>query len=507
MKFFINQQVNSKYRLLLENTQEIIIFFDRNGRIKNCSSVTEDELGYKDDLYEVPINQIFRNVFIIQDTRIQIEDKFQNGLQETIAYRKNQTCFPVKLKITVLSKHNKFLGICTATNVSEKRDAAQEINSLKNDLNNIHNISSELVARIAHELRTPVNGIMGFSNNLLDMELKPSQREAVNIIKRCCNNMNAIINDLLDFAKLSNNKLVIEQREFSFRTLIRNIVDINIVHINEKGLKLLLDISNDIPDRLIGDEHRLAQILNNLFSNAIKFTSSGQISLEIVKEYQTEQFVELFFMVIDTGIGISREEKDKLFKSFSQVDSSITRRFGGTGLGLSICKKLVEAMHGTIEVESEKNKGSTFSFSVRLELPHNGDITPENSAVSENICKMAEEDVVSDSGMDKNIISDMDYINRILKEITPAEIENGLDNMKKAMIAMNELIEKLTICIEMENWEKSEELACSMKNLIPKDHINNSKSILRLLMAIRKENHDLSLTILNEFKLNMLEEK
>ncbi len=507
MKYFINKQVGTKYKLLLENTQEIIIFFDQKGVILDCSLVTSHELGYGDDIYEVPVNQIFRNVFIDQGNMLQIEERFHNILQDTIAYRKNQTCFPVKLKVTIVKKRNKFLGICTATNVSEKREAVQEINNLKNDLNNIHNISSELVARIAHELRTPVNGIMGFSNNLLDMELKPNQKEAVNIIKRCCSNMNAIINDLLDFAKISNNKMIIEQREFDFRNMIQNVVDINIVHINEKGLKLLLDISNDIPDRVIGDEHRLMQILNNLLSNAIKFTSTGQISLEIVQEYQTEQYVKLFFMMIDTGIGITREEKDKLFKSFSQVDSSITRRFGGTGLGLSICKKLVEAMQGTIEVESEKNKGSTFSFSVCLGLPQSSIMNKEEFEARDNTTNLNEGRSFPENTNDQNVISDIDYINRILKEISPDEGENGLDNMKKAMLIMNDLIEKLTICIEMENWEKAEELACSMKNLIPQNHIANSKNILRLLIAVRKENHDLSLAILTEFKMVMLKEK
>ena len=125
----------------------------------------------------------------------------------------------------------------------------------------------------------------------------------------------------------------------------------NSVQLNDKGLKLMVDISGEIPEVVIGDELRLSQIINNLFSNAIKFTSAGHIGLKVTKINQTDDDIELFFMVIDTGIGISAEERDKLFKSFSQVDSSISRRFGGTGLGLSISKRLVEAMNGTIQVE------------------------------------------------------------------------------------------------------------------------------------------------------------
>lgn len=508
MKQFMTHQKKIQNKLLLENAQEIIIFFDSKGRIIDCSSKTIDELGYGEDIFHIPIYNIFKNVFEYEEKKLKIDLKYQNSLKETTAYRKNQTCFPVKLKITVLDKKNKFVGICTATNVSEKREAVLEINNLKSDLNNFSQISSELVARIAHELRTPINGIMGFSNNLLDMELESSQIEAVNIIKRCCNNMNTIINDLLDFAKIANNKLTIEQREFNFYSFIQDILNLNIVTINEKGLNLLLDISKDIPEKVIGDEHRLAQVLNNLFSNAIKFTQVGEISLEIVKVYQTERFVELFFMVIDTGIGIGREDKDKLFKSFSQVDSSITRRFGGTGLGLSICKKLVEAMNGNIEVESEINKGSTFSFSVRLGLPQK---FSKSSSFAEKKDFQFNADDYKDTKeeniKDNTDISDLDYINSMLKEIIPREIENSIDVMQKALNEINSLVEKLIICIEMENWEKSEELANRIKNLIPKDHHTNAKNVLRLLLAIRKENHDVSLAVLNEFKACMLKEK
>jgi PAS domain S-box len=498
----------SKYNLILRTSQEIIIFFDRQGKVFDCSDAAREVLGYGRDIYQITIDKIFKNIFSFSENKLQVEAKYKKSIQEAVAYRKNMTCFPVNLRVSVIESDLKYIGICTAVNITEKREAAQELNIMKDELSNFNQISSELVARIAHELRTPINGILGFCNNLLDMELNSEQKEAMDIIKKCCSGMNTIVNDLLDFAKLTNNKLVLEKREFNFNNFIKHIVDLNTIHVNEKGLKLLLDIADDIPDRVIGDELRLAQILNNLISNAIKFTPSGQISLEVVKQQQTARFVELFFMVNDTGIGISREEKEKLFKSFSQVDSSITRRFGGTGLGLSISKKLVEAMHGTIDVESEKNKGSTFTFSVRLRLPDSS--YSEENEISEwdNYDNTDFEkdgfDVAEETEKNKTDVSGVEYINNRLKGIVPKFDEENSNLMDIYIAEIGDLLDKIAICLEMENWEKAEELADRIKCLIPKSHYINSKNILRLLMAIRKEDHDLALTLLEECKMNML---
>lgn len=499
---------SSKYKLLMNNSHEIILFFDDTGRIIDCNKKAAEELGYGADILRLHINDIFKNVCKNEDGTLKIEPQFLYTLHETVAYRRNQTCFAVELSIAKAKKHRNFIGMCTAINITDKKEGLRENNALKNELNNYNQISSELVAKIAHELRTPVNGILGFSNNLLDTELKPDQSEAINIIKRCCMNMNTTINDLLDYAKISNRKLIIEQREFSFSEFIRHIVDINLIHINKKGLKLSLSIADDIPDRLIGDEHRLSQILNNLFSNAIKFTPSGQINLEVVKAAQSEEYIELFFMLIDTGIGISREEKDKLFKSFSQVDGSITRRFGGTGLGLSICKRLVEAMHGTIEVDSEKNKGSNFSFSVRLGLPKKSNKIYFNSDEMlrglnlNNIVNVEKTEVTDETGN----ISDMDYISQRLQDIAAPVSEFNSISMQKALADMNDLVDKLAICIEMDNWEETEEIANRIKNIVPMDHLVKTNIIFRLLLAVRKENHDASLSIIDELRVGMHKE-
>lgn len=507
MKRLAAPKILAKYRLLIKNAQEIIIFYNSDMRIIDCNEVAFRELGYGEEIFNISIYEVFQNVWKFEENKYLIDDRFRNRVSETIAYRKNQTCFPVELKVSITKKIKGFVGLCTAINVAEKKEAIRDVKNLKSELKNYDQVSNEMFAMITHELRTPVNGIMGFTNNLMETELSQIQTEAVNIIKQCCEGMNIIINDFLDIAKISNNILDLKLREFNFCNFIRRITDFHSISIYEKGLKLILDISTDIPETVVGDELRLTQILNNLFSNAIKFTLVGHVGLKVILLSQNDNYIELFFMIFDTGIGISLEERDKLFKSFSQIDSSISRRFGGTGLGLVISKKLIEAMNGTIEVDSEKNKGSTFSFSVRLGTPQTSDTEAKHYKEKKDLSQ--EQAFVRPSinlEGDTLPLSDMEYISLILKEFNKGQQArtDGEETMREAAIVLDDLMEKLIICIEMENWEKAEELSLNMKKLLPKDHTTSTKNFLRLILAVRKKNHDEALT---EIKQIMNKEK
>ncbi|HWT75953.1 MAG TPA: ATP-binding protein [Mobilitalea sp.] len=491
------KKILPRYKVLMDNIQEIVIIFDTRGRIIDCNDNTMNELGYGDDIFLLPVNEVFRQSFQYKDKSLVIEPKYMDGPSDTIAYRKNQTCFPASLKVMLFKDRGINLGICTAVNITDKKDAIREAKFLSKELKSLDQLNNELIANVTHELRTPINGIMGFSNSLLESELNPKQREDIKIIVKCCTNMSNIVNNILDYTKLANSKLELEQREFNFRDFINQIIQVNSILIFEKGLNLLVNISDEIPKIVIGDELRLSQVLNNLFSNAIKFTSEGHIGLEVTKTYEFDYTIELFFMLFDSGIGISPDEKEKLFKSFSQVDSSITRIFGGTGLGLSISKRLVEAMGGSIQVESEKEKGSAFSFSIRLKLPQDKkDATQaELQEEEEHIMDLATEDRANDMNE-----SEIDYINKKLRECYQRNLQkpNDKEMMHNIEKTMKTLLEKVTICIEMENWDTAEELVSSMRKKIPQDHAEVSRKILSLLLSIRKENRESSLKLLNE---------
>jgi signal transduction histidine kinase/CheY-like chemotaxis protein/HPt (histidine-containing phosphotransfer) domain-containing protein len=250
--------------------------------------------------------------------------------------------------------------------VEEQTGLERELRAVRESVGAANRAKTEFLATMSHEIRTPLNGILPILEVLKESKLDADQKQLVRTAVTSSRHLLRIINDILDFAKAESGKLELESVEFNLRELVYSITDLMSRTAEQRGLKLGVNIADDVPLNLRGDPIRLRQVLTNLLSNAIKFTDRGGIRVDVERRRSTRREVELLFSVADTGVGIPPEIARRLFQSFTQADASTTRKHGGTGLGLAICKRLVELMGGRIGVRSKEGAGSTFMFVVPL---------------------------------------------------------------------------------------------------------------------------------------------
>lgn len=460
------------FRFTIEQTLEMMIFFEQKGTILYANPAAESMLKYPESLSNRSIAEIFPREEDLKVTLVKCMDEMQN----LMAYRGNRTCFPVKVKLVKYPGNyqgKESVYLCIAMDISAENFLEKKIGQVEEEAKEAAKVKSEFVANVTHELRTPVNGILGNAQELMSREQEPGNRKLLQLIERGCRDMNTLINNILDFSKLEAGKFTLELRKFNFRNMIDYVRGNHSTRMTEKGLEFSITVSEDIPQCIIGDELRIVQLLNNLISNAYKFTSVGGVHVEIVKTAQSGKRAELFFMVMDSGIGIAKEKQDKLFKSFSQVDMSISRKYGGTGLGLNICKQLVELMGGDIHVESNEGKGTIFSFHIWVELPEDCEalVQPEKEQEIEEYGIMVEQELFQKL----HKLSDTQVSENTWKYGEP---ENTKELQKK--------MSKLILSVVMENWEKAEMLAEAIKRLVEEAPKEIKSAAFRLKMAVQR---------------------
>jgi PAS domain S-box-containing protein len=270
--------------------------------------------------------------------------------------------------------------IAVETDITTRVETEQQLRRAKSEADDASRAKSEFLASMSHEIRTPMNGVIGMTSLLMETTLSGEQRDFVNTIRTSGEALLTIINDILDFSKIESGKMELERAPFELALCLEDALDLFALQASSKKLELGYYVAADVPAWIMGDVTRLRQVIVNLVNNAVKFTPSGSISVEVRRAvrapaalgFEPPRVVEparaiLEFTVRDTGIGIPQERIDRLFKAFSQVDSSTTRKYGGTGLGLAICQRLTQLMGGDIRVESKAGQGSAFVFTIQTE--------------------------------------------------------------------------------------------------------------------------------------------
>ena len=360
--------------LVISKTRNAIAIMEPDGTIVAVNSAFVQSNGYPP---AEAVGQRYDDLLFGPSTEVLAAREYQRAreeqreiTQDLLLYRKDGGTYWVESDlIPVHDAAGQLKRWISITNdITKRRQTEDLLRAAKETAETNSRLKSEFLANLSHEIRTPMNAIIGMTDLALATELDGEQRGYLQTVRASSESLLRLLNDILDLSKIEAGKMVLESIDFELRAVINEAVTTMQVKAQQKNLRLVTEIADQLPLIVRGDPTRLRQILLNLIGNAIKFTEQGEVVVAVAEQWRTNEEVGLHFTVRDTGIGIPQQQLDKVFEAFQQADASTTRRYGGTGLGLTISAELVRLLKGRIWVQSKEGAGSTFHFTVRLQL-------------------------------------------------------------------------------------------------------------------------------------------
>jgi PAS domain S-box-containing protein len=385
-------------RAIVANASDVIFTTDLNGCFNSLNPAGERLLGYtRDEIMRMTLRDLVAPEDDSQRVAIvaALPELRQSAARFELRFvTRDRRRIWMEVSVCLVTQEGRELGVLgVARDIAERKLIEEELKRARDAAQANTEAKSAFLANMSHEIRTPMNGVIGMSNLLLDTRLSDDQHEYAQTIRNSAEALLTVLNDILDFSKIEAGKLDFEIQDFDLKKMAEETLELLASRATAKQIELTLFVPPELPRHLRGDAGRLRQVLVNLIGNALKFTDEGEVAVSVSLAGRKDGVVDLRFEVSDTGVGISPEAATRLFRPFSQADASTTRRFGGTGLGLAISKQIVELMHGTVGVQSQAGRGSTFWFTAQLEV-QSGPVVelPEPTAELKDVRVLAVDD-------------------------------------------------------------------------------------------------------------------